>query len=412
MAASPGARQPLPATEHSFTVLACDVDSLIGTGTSTCAGQNLTQLRVFVPVGMRESSIWGTAGTVGGETGLGGRSLEKAWHAVCYSFLGNQMLPLARTNGIRVSSLVRLILLCAAVLIGSGLSGQARRAVPADQDAAALQSALDLAMARKSGTAVILEVESGRILASHRIDIAARRRALPGSTVKPFTLRALLEAQAIRPDTRFVCLRKLDLAGHRMDCSHPRTSEPMDAVSALAYSCNNYFAHFAVQLDDSALDRTFGQAGLTAATGLAANEAIGLVYRASSIEQHRLKALGAADVHVTPLGLLKAYRRLAQIRLQKTADETLNPIFAGLEASVTSGMAHAVGVEGMHVAGKTGTAGAADGNWTHAWFAGYTPAEKPEIAVVVFLERGTGATDAAPIARQIFEAFHRSRRQP
>lgn len=322
------------------------------------------------------------------------------------------MPSLARMKGIRISPRAPLLLLCAVVLIGSGLSGQARKAVHTGQDAAALQSTLALAMAGQSGTAVILEVESGRILASHRAEIAARRLVLPGSTVKPFTLRALLEAQAIRPDTRFVCPRKLNLAGHRMDCSHPHTAEPMNAVSALAYSCNNYFAHFAARLDDSALDRAYAKAGLTAATGLAADEATGQVQRSGVPERHRLKALGATDVHVTPLGLLNAYGRLARIRRQETDDEGLNTVFAGLEASVTWGMARAAGVEGMRVAGKTGTASAADGNWTRAWFAGYAPAEKPEIAVVIFLERGTGAADAAPVARQIFEAFHRSRRQP
>jgi cell division protein FtsI/penicillin-binding protein 2 len=59
----------------------------------------------------------------------------------------------------------------------------------------------------------------------------------------------------------------------------------------------------------------------------------------------------------------------------------------------------------MKVAGKTGTALTDEGPWTHAWFAGYAPAEKPEIVLVVFLEKGHGGTDAASVAREIFAAF-------
>jgi len=59
----------------------------------------------------------------------------------------------------------------------------------------------------------------------------------------------------------------------------------------------------------------------------------------------------------------------------------------------------------MKVAGKTGTAVADEGPWTHAWFAGYAPAENPQIVLVVFLEKGHGGSDAAGVAREIFAAF-------
>ena len=58
----------------------------------------------------------------------------------------------------------------------------------------------------------------------------------------------------------------------------------------------------------------------------------------------------------------------------------------------------------MKVAGKTGTALADEGPWTHGWFAGYAPAENPEIVLVVFLENGHGS-DAAALASKIFGAF-------
>jgi cell division protein FtsI/penicillin-binding protein 2 len=51
------------------------------------------------------------------------------------------------------------------------------------------------------------------------------------------------------------------------------------------------------------------------------------------------------------------------------------------------------------VAGKTGTSAG------HAWFAGFAPAERPEVVVVVFLESGTGGADAAPVAGTVFRAW-------
>jgi penicillin-binding protein 2 len=69
------------------------------------------------------------------------------------------------------------------------------------------------------------------------------------------------------------------------------------------------------------------------------------------------------------------------------------------------------------VAGKTGTAEDPPRS-SHAWFAGYAPAapytktdgtlvDEPEIAVVVIVENGgEGSGVAAPIVRQIFEAYY------
>jgi penicillin-binding protein 2 len=56
-------------------------------------------------------------------------------------------------------------------------------------------------------------------------------------------------------------------------------------------------------------------------------------------------------------------------------------------------------------AGKTGTAETPDEK-PHAWFAGYAPVEAPQIAVAVVVENsGEGSVFAAPICRQVMEAF-------
>src|SRR6185295_17675392 len=43
---------------------------------------------------------------------------------------------------------------------------------------------------------------------------------------------------------------------------------------------------------------------------------------------------------------------------------------------------------------------------SHAWFAGWAPAEDPEIVIVVFVEHGgSGGRVAWPIAKQIIESY-------
>ncbi len=84
-----------------------------------------------------------------------------------------------------------------------------------------------------------------------------------------------------------------------------------------------------------------------------------------------------------------------------------------MSQAVSWGSAKAGAVAGIQVAGKTGTAEFgprfANGQYeTHAWYSGFAPAEAPEIAVTVFLERGVGAIDAAPLASKIMDYyFHR-----
>ena len=60
------------------------------------------------------------------------------------------------------------------------------------------------------------------------------------------------------------------------------------------------------------------------------------------------------------------------------------------------------------VAGKTGSAEPAqEGALPHSWFAGYFPANDPELAVVVIAENaGEGSTVAAPMFRQIVEGYY------
>ena len=81
-----------------------------------------------------------------------------------------------------------------------------------------------------------------------------------------------------------------------------------------------------------------------------------------------------------------------------------------MRQSVTWGVAKTAAVAGIQVAGKTGTAEFGperpDGSHeTHGWFVGFAPYENPEVAVVVFVQRGSGGQDAAPAAAKILDYY-------
>lgn len=266
-------------------------------------------------------------------------------------------------------------------------------------DAPALQSALEHSMRGRPGAAVVIDAGSGKILAAWNLNVAARRLAQPGSTVKPLVLMELLHTGKLTAEKRLVCRRPLYIAGKRMDCAHPPSVVALDAREAIAWSCNSYFAAAATQLTPTEMQGILQRAGFTARSGMASGEAAGRVALASDQPHVQLQALGDWGVEVTPLELLAAYRKLA---LQKSKGPAA--VYDGMEGAVEYGIAHTAKAQGIHVAGKTGTASEADTPFTHGFFAGYAPAENPEIVLVVYLEHGRGS-DAAAIASPVFAAY-------
>jgi penicillin-binding protein 2 len=85
-----------------------------------------------------------------------------------------------------------------------------------------------------------------------------------------------------------------------------------------------------------------------------------------------------------------------------------------MRQSVDYGVASSAAVPGLAIAGKTGSAEfgeqRADGSYdTHGWFVGFAPFEDPQIAVVVFVQRGGGFQNAAPAAARIFDYYFHER---
>ena len=75
------------------------------------------------------------------------------------------------------------------------------------------------------------------------------------------------------------------------------------------------------------------------------------------------------------------------------------------------GTANSARVEGISVAGKTGTAQNPP-NPDHAWFMGFAPADKPTILVGVFVEYGLHGSVAAGIATKVMAHYLKVKTAP
>lgn len=87
------------------------------------------------------------------------------------------------------------------------------------------------------------------------------------------------------------------------------------------------------------------------------------------------------------------------------SDRTVHLVRQGLELVVAKGTGFgSVRMKEVPIAGKTGTAETGGNRPDHAWFAGYVPADDPQVAFVVVLEHGgSGAKAAGPIAHKLVE---------
>ncbi|HTK60351.1 MAG TPA: penicillin-binding transpeptidase domain-containing protein, partial [Candidatus Baltobacteraceae bacterium] len=146
-------------------------------------------------------------------------------------------------------------------------------------------------------------------------------------------------------------------------------------------------------------------------------------------------SIGQGDLTVTPLqvaawssifangGDLIRPHVVKQVRSAKTVEQidptpiarqvvpkdVVDVVRKGMRETILSGSAQGLKVSPWTIAGKTGTAQWGNGEPTHAWFAGFAPYDDPKILVVVMVEAGgEGTTAAAPVARDIMEAWLRS----
>ncbi|MFO0613709.1 MAG: penicillin-binding protein 2 [Polyangiaceae bacterium] len=285
----------------------------------------------------------------------------------------------------------------------------------------------------------------------------------PGSTFKPFTALAALEKGLINPRISINCHGFLQFGrGKPFGCTH--VHGPTTLHRAIAESCNVYFwtlvADYGVEQDLIAeMGQQFGF-GQRTGVGINAEVTGRMPTRAwMTLHNHGVyqrgfglnAAIGQGATTASVLQLALAYVALANggtlyepqlVRAVETSDgttvqeftphvrrqieiapENVRLIHSALNAGVNEegGTARKARIEGVDMAGKTGTAQVGGHRVVrgeeaerleylkkdHAWFAGYSPTDAPEIAVVVLVEHGgTGGKHAAPVAFQVVAAWN------
>ncbi len=131
-------------------------------------------------------------------------------------------------------------------------------------------------------------------------------------------------------------------------------------------------------------------------------------------------AIGQADNAQTPLSMAKFYTALAtdgaasqpQIvalkperkQILNLTAEQLQGLQLALADVVSRGTAAGAQIEGLTIAGKTGTA-QFTGHPDNAWFVGYAPVDKPQIVIAILLEEGLHGSAAAKVATKMMERY-------
>jgi penicillin-binding protein 2 len=283
---------------------------------------------------------------------------------------------------------------------------------------------------------------------------------------------AVLQEGIVTPQTQLNCPGKIVVA-NKYYPNDPGLAQPFycwneaghgwtDIFDAIAHSCSIYFYKVGGGFEETDFDglgvsRIAEYAemfGLGEPTGVELPVEIGgLVPTAdwkrraygeswSTGDTYNL-SIGQGFLSVTPLQMLNAVNAIANngtlyrptivhhvtdpqgntiepfesdvIRQLDIDPEYLDIVRRGMEGTVDYGSAAKRGqIEGVRVAGKTGTAQFCDDIMCgvgfeqpeHAWFAAFAPMENPEVSVIVFIYNGgEGSVTAVPVAQEILEYY-------
>ena len=325
-----------------------------------------------------------------------------------------------------------------------------------------------------TGAAVLLDVRTGEVLAMATYpsfdlstfgedypQLAADTRLTPllnralqgeyaiGSTFKPITVLAGLDAGVVNPHSVFNCQRNFLVGTHNFTCLSYHG--PISLERAMARSCNIYFYEIGRRVGIDAIDSVAYMMGLGLLTGIELPERIG--HRSnpatklelmgeqwfegdliqSSIGQllHSYTPLQIANYTATLAGRGRrmnvtivheirdyALQNVVQPLSPQVANQSSIPrehfeaVIDGMVAASRPGgtAASIFGWYPIDVASKTGTP--ETGGHPNSAFIAFAPAQNPEVAIAIIIENGWHGFTSAPIARDIFDLYFGFDRQP
>ncbi len=300
--------------------------------------------------------------------------------------------------------------------------------------------------------AIVMDVRNGDLLAvanMPRIDLNNWKQELkehglgvmrnmamtflfePGSTFKPITIAAAMEAGVVGEGSRFYCTGSMKVGKHTIHCARhggSRAHGNQTLRDVVAHSCNIATAQIGMKLGASALYEAAQRFGFLEKP--VAGSEKGRLAKPDGWQRIRLANVAFGQgIQVTPLGLAAAYAAIAndgvyvkpRLLLNEPVETraVLSPEVARrmreyLRAVVDEGTGKLAEVKGYDIAGKTGTAqkvvpgkkGYAPGKYV-ASFVGFAPADNPRIVVLVVVDEPHngyfGGTVAAPVFARITE---------
>jgi peptidoglycan glycosyltransferase len=264
----------------------------------------------------------------------------------------------------------------------------------------------------------------------------------PGSTFKLVVAAAALKA-GYSPDTLIDApqVLSLPLTTATLKNYGGEKCGPTDKITlleALRVSCNTAFAKLAMDLGWPAIESMAANFGWGSTLDIPLSVTPSRLPVSPNAPQTAQSAIGQFDVRATPLQmamvasaianhgvLMKPYlvskvrdpdlRLIEQAKPEKLSTPMSSDAAAALtvmmQAVVKNGTGTAAQIDGISVAGKTGTAETGLGTPPHTWFTAFAPAENPTIAVAVLVENGgdianeaTGGAVSAPIAKVVIQA--------
>jgi cell division protein FtsI (penicillin-binding protein 3) len=308
-------------------------------------------------------------------------------------------------------------------------------------------------MGAKGGVVVVSNPATGEVLAmanlrtdpeTGEVAPSGNNAALtevyePGSVNKVITMSAALEEGVVEPDTVFTVPDRLQVSDHLFGEAKPRATASYTATQILAKSSNIGTIMIGQELGKERIDRYLRSFGFGTRTGLGfPNEAAGLLLDTDRWSGTSIGSIPIGQgVAVTAMQMLWAYNvianegryvppRLVSARIdgdgerhelpggderRVVSQQTALQMRAMLAEAVRDGTGGSAAIDGYTVAGKTGTArkpqpngGYRDeaGNYHYvATFAGFVPAENPQLSAIVVIDEPSasiyGGSTAAPV---------------
>src|SRR5215208_2832710 len=269
------------------------------------------------------------------------------------------------------------------------------------------------------------------------VDRATQSLYPPGSVFKVITAAAALEA-GVSPEQTFFDSGVYELPGYTVHNFEGKDYGEVTFTRALAYSINVIFAKIAVDivgaeaLTQMALDFGFGDpyddfplpvSGSSVnslppdqwTTGTLAQTAFGQgEVQSNSFEMALVTAAIANDGRMVEPRLVREVRSpdgiildkpTASIRTRSIPPDTARTLNEMMQQVIIQGGLTEAEIEGVKVAGKTGTAESGNGE-AHSWWITFAPADDPKIAMCVMVENGGRADEGAlPVAARLMQAY-------